>query len=108
MKVGVSPIAPGACVPALCLCMVMASIPWAAYAGGQGVSGHIGRAVADQRRVNQGSRVSSPVVRPKLSCDVQVDQASGRIDPGDWYVDTHRRQSSGTEASPTACTRRPK
>ena len=83
MKVGVSQIARGACASALCLWMLMESIPWPAYGGGQGVSGHIGRAVADQRRVNEGSRVSSPVVRPKLVCDIQVDQASGRIDPGD-------------------------
>ena len=86
----------------------MESIPWPAYGGGQGVSGHIGRAVADQRRVNEGSRVSSPVVRPKLVCDIQVDHASGRIDPGDRNIAAFRRPSLSTEADPTACTERQK
>jgi len=58
-----------AALPALlCLCMVLTCIPTAALAEGVGrVLRPITRSVADQRRINQASRVSLRVVRPKLN-----------------------------------------
>ena len=58
-----------AALPALlCLCMVATCIPTPALAEGVGrVLRPITRSVADQRRINQASRVSLRVVRPKLN-----------------------------------------
>ena len=60
-------------VVSLCLC-AGECIPLAVYAGGPGLSGNIGRAVTDQRSIDQGARVSLPVVRatPDCSGDQQI------------------------------------
>ena len=68
MKVSASSGVHAALVVGLCLWAATKFLPLAAYAGGQGLSGNIGRAVTDQRSVNQASRVSLPVVRPTLDC----------------------------------------
>ena len=75
MKVSASSGVHAALVVGLCLWAATKFLPLAAYAGGQGLSGNIGRAVTDQRSVNQASRVSLPVVRPTLDCrNVSEDQ----------------------------------
>ena len=58
-----------AALPALlCLCMMATCIPAPVFAEGVGrVLRPITRSVADQRRINQASRVSLRVVRPKLN-----------------------------------------
>jgi hypothetical protein len=68
MKVSATSGVQAALVAGLCLWAATKCIPLAAYAGGQGLSGNIGRAATDQRSVNQASRVSLPVVRPTLDC----------------------------------------
>ena len=67
MNTGASRIARTVCVAVLCLCMVGEFIPSSADAQGLRIFRPIIRSVADQRRINQASRVSLPVVRPKLN-----------------------------------------
>ena len=76
MKAGATAIAWASLVAGLCLLMAQEYVLLPAHAGGQGVTGHIGRAVSDQRSINQGSRVSLPVVRQALDCR---DTGEGRI-----------------------------
>ena len=56
-----------ACAAAVCFWMAMEFIPSPADARGPRIFRPIIRSVADQRRINQASRVSLPVIRPKLN-----------------------------------------
>ena len=67
MNTGASRIARTVCAAVLCLCMVVAFLPSSTDALGPRIFRPIIRSVADQRRINQASRVSLPVVRPKLN-----------------------------------------
>ena len=67
-KTGGGRVRPVALAALLCLCMAAACMQAPAWAEGVGrVMRPITRSVADQRRINQASRVSLRVVRPQLS-----------------------------------------